>query len=199
MWINFTFFGPNKSDNMCNGEASERGMVSNVSATDPCSVLILPDWFFSSFCVLLVSISLVVAWGSTCSPSVCTGSRAPPGWHIQTCSHKQVCYVSQHTLKSMEKTPRVKRWELDRAIDEHKASSRTGICSFVRGGTEGALTEVFKTTSSRLLVCMFLTKLPKNRLNDQHCAAQLAFTKEHQNLQVRHWCPIRFTDESRLV
>ena len=36
-------------------------------------------------------------------------------------------------------------------------------------------------------------------LTAQHCATQLAFTREHQNWQVRHWCPVLFTDESRFT
>ena len=48
--------------------------------------------------------------------------------------------------------------ELDRAI-EGQQPSRTGICSFVQGGTEGALPEPYKMTSSGLLVCTFLIKL----------------------------------------
>lgn len=36
--------------------------------------------------------------------------------------------------------------------------NRTGICSFVKRGT-GVLPEPYKMSSSRPLVCMFLTKL----------------------------------------
>ncbi|CAB1428941.1 unnamed protein product [Pleuronectes platessa] len=57
--------------------------------------------------------------------------------------------------------PAVKQRELDRAVDGHQPSSRTGICSFVRVGTGGALPEAYKMTSSRLLVCMFLTNFQK--------------------------------------
>ena len=63
----------------------------------------------------------------------------------------------------------VTRGELDTAVEGQKSSSRTSICSFVRGGTGGALPEPYRTggalpepyemTSSGLLVCMFLTKL----------------------------------------
>ena len=49
--------------------------------------------------------------------------------------------------------------ELCRALEGHQLTSRTSICSFVRGGTGGALPEPYQMTSSRLLVCMFLTKL----------------------------------------
>ncbi|KAJ8332481.1 hypothetical protein SKAU_G00422700 [Synaphobranchus kaupii] len=33
----------------------------------------------------------------------------------------------------------------------------------------------------------------------QHRAARLAFSREHQNWQVRHWRPVLFTDESRFT
>ncbi|KAK3556137.1 hypothetical protein QTP70_005621 [Hemibagrus guttatus] len=36
-------------------------------------------------------------------------------------------------------------------------------------------------------------------LTPQHHGAQLAFAIEHQNWQVRHWCPVLFTDESRFT
>ncbi len=101
--------------------------------------------------------------------------------------------------------------ELDRAVKGHQPSSRTSICSFVRGGTGGALPESCKMTPSGLLVCMFLTKLSETDsmsarhavvgpvLAAQHCAAWLALAREHQNWQVRHWRPVLFTDESRFT
>ena len=49
--------------------------------------------------------------------------------------------------------------ELDRAVQGHQSSSRTSIFSFVWGGTGGALPQSYKMTPSRLLVCMFMTKL----------------------------------------
>ncbi|KAJ8381365.1 hypothetical protein SKAU_G00021430 [Synaphobranchus kaupii] len=36
-------------------------------------------------------------------------------------------------------------------------------------------------------------------LTAQHHAARLAFAREHQNWQVRHWRPVLFTDESRFT
>ncbi|KAK0153439.1 Transmembrane protein 245 [Merluccius polli] len=36
-------------------------------------------------------------------------------------------------------------------------------------------------------------------LTAQHRAARLAFAREHQNWQVRHWRPVLFTDESRFT
>ena len=53
----------------------------------------------------------------------------------------------------------VTQGELDRAIEGHQPSSRTGICSFEPRGTGGALPEPYLMTFSRLLVSMFHTKL----------------------------------------
>ena len=36
-------------------------------------------------------------------------------------------------------------------------------------------------------------------LTAQHQRARLAFPIEHQNWQVRHWCPVVFTNESRFT
>ncbi|MBN3298611.1 KDM4A demethylase, partial [Amia calva] len=105
----------------------------------------------------------------------CTGSPAPPGWHIHTCCRKKVCCVSQYSLEHGGGTKRraVTRGELDRGVEGHQPSSRTGICSFVRGGTGGVLPEPYKMTSSGLLVCMFLTKLSQTdsmRASSATCA-----------------------------
>lgn len=53
--------------------------------------------------------------------------------------------------------PAVTRGELDGDVEEHQPSSKTCICSFVCGGTGGALPESYRMTSSRLLVCMSAT------------------------------------------
>ncbi|KAI4874696.1 hypothetical protein NFI96_021606, partial [Prochilodus magdalenae] len=36
-------------------------------------------------------------------------------------------------------------------------------------------------------------------LTAQHCAGSLAFAREHQDWQIRHWRPVLFTDESRFT
>ena len=68
LWINVSCSGANESDNRCNGGKSntthKKWKVLHVVATDSCSLLFLPDSFFSSF----VSLSLLVAWGGTCCP-----------------------------------------------------------------------------------------------------------------------------------
>ena len=119
--------------------------------------------------------------------------------------------------QSQERGGETRRWavtrgELDRAVEGQQPSSRTGVCPFVWGGTGWALPEPYKMTSSKLLACMFLTKLSEKGLHEggmraqrplvgpaltaQHCAARLAFAREHQNWKARHWHPVLFTDES---
>ncbi len=68
--------------------------------------------------------------------------------------------------------------------------------------------ESSKMTSSRLYVCMFMTKLSETDsfralchllghvLTAWHHAAHLPFTREHFNW---HWQPVLFTDESRFI
>ncbi|KAL0152685.1 hypothetical protein M9458_052408 [Cirrhinus mrigala] len=67
-------------------------------------------------------------------------------------------------------------------------------------------------TSSRPQMCMCLLR---NRLHEggmrarhpqvgvvltaQHRAGRLAFAREHQDWQIRHWCPVLFTDKSRFT
>ncbi|KAL0152518.1 hypothetical protein M9458_052241 [Cirrhinus mrigala] len=36
-------------------------------------------------------------------------------------------------------------------------------------------------------------------LTAKHCAGRLAFAREHQDWQIRHWRPVLFTDESRFT
>ncbi|KAI3371829.1 hypothetical protein L3Q82_006712 [Scortum barcoo] len=87
--------------------------------------------------------------------------------------------------------------------------------AFVQGGTGGALPEPCKMTSSRPQMCMCLLKRFRNRLHEggmralnpqvgvvltaQHHAGCLAFAREHQDWQIRHWRPVLFTDESRFT
>ena len=112
----------------------------------------LTDFSLVSHCILLVSLSLLVAWGLPAAHSGCTGSPAPPGWHIHTCRRKKVCCVSQQSQECGGDTRRrvVTRGDLDRTVEGQQPSSRTGICSFVRGGTGGALPEPYKMTSSSI-------------------------------------------------
>ncbi|KAJ8348305.1 hypothetical protein SKAU_G00268940 [Synaphobranchus kaupii] len=148
--------------------------------------------------------------------SGCTGSPAPPGWHPYVPSQEGLlCLPAQSQERGGDTGRRaITQGELDRAVEGQGPSGRTGICSFVRGGTGGALPEPYKMISSGLLMCMFLTKLSETDheggmrarrpvvgpvLTAQHRAARLAFAREHQNWQVRHWCPVLFTDESRFT
>uniref|UniRef100_A0A8K9X002 Tc1-like transposase DDE domain-containing protein n=1 Tax=Oncorhynchus mykiss TaxID=8022 RepID=A0A8K9X002_ONCMY len=77
-----------------------------------------------------------------------------------------------------------------------------------------ALPEPCKMTSSRPQMCMYVSaQTVINRLHEggmrarrpqvgvvltaQHRAGHLAFVREHQDWQIRHWRPVLFTDESR--
>ena len=74
-------------------------------------------------------------------------------------------YVSSHGLlpaQSQEhgedaRRQAITQGEMDKAVEVQQPSSRTGICSFVRGAG-GALPVPYKITPSGLLVCMLLTK-----------------------------------------
>lgn len=58
--------------------------------------VVSPDYFWFS----LVPLSLLIAWPAALSG--CTGSAAPPGWHIRTCCCKNVCGVSRVWTKYQE-------------------------------------------------------------------------------------------------
>lgn len=62
------------------------------------------------------------------------GSSAPPGWHINTYHCHKVCCVSQHSLKNVVKILLSESW-----TGLRKPIIRTGICSFMQGGTECTL------------------------------------------------------------
>ena len=102
-----------------------------------------------------------------------------------------LCHQSQsQDHRGDTRRPAITRGELDRAVEGHHTSSRTGICSFVREGTAGALLEAYEMTSSKLQVCMFLTKLHEGSTSSSGtCAAWMVFTWEHHNCQVRDWHP----------
>lgn len=89
--------------------------------------------------------------------------------------------------------------ELSRAIEGHQPSSRSSMCCFawVRTGE----TRPYKMASSRLLVCMFLTKMLETNsmmvalgavfgsafMAQQH-AAQLAFARNDQKWKhIQNW------------
>ena len=131
-----------------------------------------PSWLILlEFCVLLVS--LLEAWGSTCSPiRLHRGSSSSRRTHPYVQSQEGLlCLPAQSQEHGGDtRRPAFTQGELDRAVEGHQPSSRTSICSFVRGGKGGALPEPHKMTSSRLLVshkmtssrllvCTFLTKL----------------------------------------
>ncbi|KAK0149974.1 hypothetical protein N1851_009262 [Merluccius polli] len=109
---------------------------------------------------LLLLVSLAVVDNSFALPDsgwiswfvlVTTGSMR---WYLQP---TQVAQSQEHGGDT--RRPAVTRGELDRVVEGHQHNSRTGIYSFVREGTGGALPEPYKMTSSRLLACMCLTQL----------------------------------------
>ena len=59
---------------------------------------------YSLVFVFYLSLSLLESFGSA-AQSGCTGSPAPPGWHIHMCGCKEICCVSQDCLKSREEIP----------------------------------------------------------------------------------------------
>ena len=114
------------------------------------------------FCVLLASLSPLVAWGSTCSPiRLYRWSSTSRMAHPYTQSQEGLlCLPAQSQEPGRDSRKLVITWgELDRAIEGHQPSSGTGICSFVQGKTRRVLSEPYRMTLSRLLVCMFMTKL----------------------------------------
>lgn len=79
-------------------------------------------------------------------------------------------------------------------VEWDQPSSRASICSFVPRGTERALPEPCRVTSSWLLACMFLTKLLESvQLDCFHSPASCSSIGIHQNWQDRHWWPSSFT------
>ena len=80
---------------------------------------------------------------------MCTGSPAPPGWHIHMCGHRRFV-VSPSTvsgpLRSYQETGHYRR----RAGQGcQRAFTQQQVCYFVQGRTGGALSEPYNMTSSR--------------------------------------------------
>ena len=150
----------------------KKGIALHVVATDGCSLLILADWFFYSVC----SASVLVTTGRVrrcLQPyQVAQVVLASPGWHT-------------HLVRSQEDSLFLPAQ--DKAGEGHQTSSRSGICSFVRGGTGEALPEPCKMTSNRLLACMFLTKLSETDSMSHDPAARLAFARKHRNRSPHRW------------
>ncbi|KAI3377208.1 hypothetical protein L3Q82_009119 [Scortum barcoo] len=107
--------------------------------------------------------------------------------------------------------------DVEEAVGGQQPSSRTATSAFVQGGTGGALPEPCKMTSSlqQATNVHVSAQTVRNRLHEggmrarrpqvgvvltaQHRAGRLAFAREHQDWQIRHWRPVLFTDESRFT
>ncbi|KAL0183512.1 hypothetical protein M9458_019208, partial [Cirrhinus mrigala] len=93
--------------------------------------------------------------------------------------------------------------DVEEAVGGQQPSSRTATSAFVQGGTGGALPEPCKMTSSKPQINRFHEGGMRARrpqvgvvLTAQHRAGRLPFAREHQDWQIRRWCPVLFTDES---
>ena len=101
------------------------------------------------------------------------------------------------------------------AVKRHQPTSRIGICSFVWGGTWGALPEHLQNDLQQATGGHVSDQTVRNTLHKggmmawcplvepvlttQHHAAWLGFARKHQNWQFHHWRPTLFTDESRFT
>lgn len=87
----------------------------------------------------------------TCS-SFRLNKRSSSFRSIHTCQEGLLWLPAQ----SQEHTriPAITRGLLERAVEVHQPSSRTGICTFVLGEPAGTLPEPYKVTSNGLLVCV---------------------------------------------
>ncbi|KAJ8361323.1 hypothetical protein SKAU_G00178480 [Synaphobranchus kaupii] len=148
--------------------------------------------------------------------SGCTGSPAPPGWHIHTCRRTKVCCVSQHSLtrrryretghytrragqgRGRATTQRQDRYLLLCAKRNRRSTARA-LQNDLQRATRVHVSD--QTVRNRLHEGGMRARHPVVGpvLTAQHRAARLAFAREHQNWQVRHWRPVLFTDESRFT
>ena len=104
---------------------------------------------------------------------------------------------------------------MEEAIGGQQPSSRTATSTFVQGGTGGALPENLQNDLQQATNVHVSAQTVRNRLHEggmrarrpqvgvvltaQHRAGRLAFAREHQDWQIRHWRPVLFTDESRFT
>ncbi len=86
--------------------------------------------------------------------------------------------------------------ELYRAAGGPKPINRTGICSFVQGGTGWTLPEPYKMTSSRPLVWMSLTKQSETEISWGWPEGLMSFSgsRAHcpalwSSIGIYHWTP----------
>ncbi|XP_074483203.1 hemicentin-2-like [Sebastes fasciatus] len=146
--------------------------------------------------------------------SGCTGSPAPPGWHIHTCGRKKVRCVSQHSLKSTEEIPgdrplHEEGWTgLDGAVEGHRLSSRTVIQGQDDGwGVTYTSTEICAFKGSTVNIRCSYTYPSRGNDRDTRVKRTFWFTKDDVDLRtdqaysrrVQHRCEnndstLRITD-----
>ncbi|KAI4873516.1 hypothetical protein NFI96_032599, partial [Prochilodus magdalenae] len=102
--------------------------------------------------------------------------------------------------------------DVEEAVGGQQPSSRTATSAFVQGGKGASALQNDLQQATNVHVS---AQTVRNRLHEdgmsaqhpqmgvvltaQHRAGCLAFAREHQDWQIRHWRPVLFTDESRFT
>ncbi|KAI4884107.1 hypothetical protein NFI96_009820 [Prochilodus magdalenae] len=105
--------------------------------------------------------------------------------------------------------------DLEEAVGGQQPSSRTATSAFVQGVTGGALPEPKQNNLRQATNVHVSAQMVRDRLHEdgvrarhpqmgvvltaQDRAGSLAFAREHQDWEIRHWRPVLFTDESRFT
>ena len=135
-------------------------MVLHVVVKDSCSLLILPDWFFSSF----VLCSCPGHWEhevALAAQSGCTGSPAPPG-----------------------------RWPLEGSVSRAQRRYQEAGRYTRRAGQERRGASTQRQDRFVLLCVRRSRRSRRSSALAQLEALHLAFAGQHLSWQVRHWLPV---------
>ena len=101
----------------------------------------------SESCDLLVSLSLQVVWGATCSQSCCIRIPAPPGW-TSICMGTRNFAVSD--LKRMEEIRDYFMSRAGRGCRSASTQQQDWLCVFTQGGTRGAMPDLHDIANSTM-------------------------------------------------